>query len=178
MVSSKPKKGEEPSVSVTTVSPPETAAEPAVAPAEVASTSANEEEQYFKHLGGMFGIREDKPKYPLLQERQMLYFRLDQVTAAQVIELLETTGWSQTDAGTLMVKQFMLFSRKGVFQMLMNKQLFESNKPEDLKKIRDTLKPVALELSKVIETSIWSKYRHNLRPDLTASARNNGVPPT
>jgi hypothetical protein len=137
-------------------------AQPVPPPPSIPITDQISESQMFRNLNQMADFNAQRLKYPLLQQRQLLYFRLDKDTAAQMINLLEETGWTQTDAATLMVRQFFLFTRSGAFQFMMNTKLFESDKIEDLKLIRDTLKPVGPRLLEVMKNSVWKNYRKSL----------------
>lgn len=123
-------------------------------------------------IKSLLTLTQTRSKYPSLQERQLMYFRLDVNTASAMIELLEETGWTQTDAGTLMVQAFFLLVKNGVFQMLMEDKLYDSTDPKDLKRIQQTLKPVAAEIRTVVQRSLWKAYRHESRMNRPAGVTN------
>lgn len=127
-------------------------------------------EKSLGEIAGLLGPTEVRPKYPLLQRRQLMYFRLDQPSTNAMITLLERTKWTQTDAGMLIVKVFFSLLENGGLQILLEKRLFESNDPKDLKRIRDILKPTSSEINDLMKNSLWKQYR-------TQSRRSAVLPP-
>lgn len=90
-------------------------------------------------------VREQRFKYPSLQGRNLLYAHLDDALVNQIIEVLEKSGWNQSDFTRLVFQNWFTSNRTGLFALFTNihdRKLLESDNIEDLKFIRDNLKPV------------------------------------
>jgi hypothetical protein len=128
-----------------------------------ASTSVTEDDNYLPFLS----IKEDRPKYPSLQTRNLMYFRMSPKLTAKMIHLLEQTGWTQTDAGNLILNSFFLMNKCGVFQLLMDRKRLESDDINDLRANRDMLLNVSKELENILKISIWKIYRREQKEDIS-----------
>jgi hypothetical protein len=124
--------------------------------------SPPEDDNYLPFLS----IKEDRPKYPSLQTRNLMYFRMSPKLTAKMIHLLEQTGWTQTDAGNLILNSFFLMNRSGVFQLLMDKKRLESDDINDLRANRDMLLNVSKDLENVLKISVWKIHRKEQNEDI------------
>ena len=115
------------------------------------------EHQQIEYYQNFLGLKAERPKYPSLQNKRIIYAKLDDELANQVIEVLEGTDWNYTELTTLIFRLHFYMNRVGLFTFF-NKihaeKLLDSDKPEDLIYIRDNLKKVVPDLMMITAKTV------------------------
>jgi hypothetical protein len=113
------------------------------------------------YLENYLDVKDETLKYPSIQTQGILSISLDKELANQYVYYLEKTGWSQSDLGRLMVRTWMYLDKSQLFALLANcqtKGLYNSDRLEDLKYIRDELKKIGPGFVRLTGDSV-SKFR-------------------
>jgi hypothetical protein len=96
--------------------------------------------EYYENL---VGLKVEKPRYPTLQTKHLIYARLDDELVNQIIDVLIRTGWNQTDLVKFVFKLHFYMNKRGLFTFfthIYSEKLLDSDNVEVLKYIRDNLK--------------------------------------
>jgi hypothetical protein len=103
-------------------------------------------------LDSYLDVKETRLKYPSLQSRGLIYATLDDATVNQIIEVLEKTGWNQSDFTRFVFINYFYQTKVGLFTFFSdvnNRKLLESDDINDLRYIRDNLKNVVPGLMRI-----------------------------
>jgi hypothetical protein len=131
----------------------ETKSKPTVVATTVSPTtpsSSIEANPTLDYLDSYMEVRENKYKYPSLQKRGLIYANnLPDNVVNQIIEVLEKTGWSASEFNRLTIESYFFMGRVGLFSFFndaKSKNVFNSDKMEDLIWLRDSLKRIVPEI--------------------------------